>query len=80
MKKFSWFINPIINEKKPVTDKIIKFDKSEYAVIENKSLVKDKKQIEKNIDLNEFELIDARSEKRFTLNLLGLSIANYLTN
>ncbi len=54
-----------LNEKKTVTDKIMKFDKSEYAVIENKSLVKNKKQIEKNISSNEFELIDARSEKRF---------------
>ena len=39
----------MVNEKKPVTDKIIKFDKSEYAVIENKSLVKNKEQIKKNI-------------------------------
>ncbi len=54
-----------INEKRSTTDKIKKFDKSEYAVIENKSLVKNKKQIEKNIALKQFELIDARSEQRF---------------
>ncbi len=54
-----------INEKRSTTDKIRKFDKSEYAVIENKSLVRNKKQIEKNIALKQFELIDARSEQRF---------------
>tara|TARA_B100000686_G_scaffold41763_1_gene43201 strand:+ start:481 stop:1290 length:810 start_codon:yes stop_codon:yes gene_type:complete len=54
-----------VKEKKPLTDKIISFDKSEYAVIENKSLVKNKEQIEKNIISKEFELIDARSEQRF---------------
>jgi len=54
-----------INEKRPVNDKIIKFNKSKYAVIENKSLIKNKEQIEKNIVLKQFELIDARSEQRF---------------
>ena len=54
-----------VKEKKPLTDKITSFDKSEYAVIENKSLVKNKEQIEKNIVSKEFELIDARSEQRF---------------
>ena len=39
-----------VKEKKPLTDKITSFDKSEYAVIENKSLVKNKDQIEKNIN------------------------------
>jgi len=54
-----------LNEKRPITDKIIKFDKSEYAVIENKSLVKNKEQIKKNIVSKQFELIDARSKQRF---------------
>ncbi len=54
-----------INEKRPITNKIKKFNKSEYAVIENKSLVKNKEQIKKNIVSKDFELIDARSEKRF---------------
>jgi len=54
-----------INEKRPTTNKIKKFNKSEYAVIENKSLVKNKEQIEKNIVSKQFELIDARSEQRF---------------
>ena len=54
-----------INKKRPTTNKIKKFNKSEYAVIENKSLVKNKEQIEKNIVSKQFELIDARSEQRF---------------
>ena len=54
-----------INEKRSTTDKIRQFDKSEYAIIENKSLVKNKEQIEKNIVSKQFELIDARSEQRF---------------
>ena len=54
-----------LNEKKPITDKMTIFKKSEYAVIENKSLVKNKEQIFKNITLKKFELIDARSEERF---------------
>ncbi|OUX53926.1 MAG: sulfurtransferase [Pelagibacteraceae bacterium TMED287] len=54
-----------INEKKLVTNRIFKFNKSEYVVIENKSLVKNKHDIEKNIILKSFELVDARSEKRF---------------
>ncbi len=54
-----------LEEKKPVTDKMMRFDKTEYAVIENKSLVKNKEQIKKNIISNQFELVDARSEQRF---------------
>ena len=54
-----------INEKKSTTDKIKKFNKSEYAVTENKSLVKNKEQIKKNIISKQFELVDARSEQRF---------------
>ena len=54
-----------INEKKSTTNKIKKFNKSEYAVTENKSLVKNKEQIKKNIIFKQFELVDARSEQRF---------------
>ena len=54
-----------INEKKSTTNKIKKFNKSEYAVTENKSLVKNKEQIKKNIISKQFELVDARSEQRF---------------
>ena len=54
-----------INEKKSTANKIKKFNKSEYAVTENKSLVKNKEQIKKNIISKQFELVDARSEQRF---------------
>jgi len=54
-----------INEKKSTTNKIKKFNKTEYAVTENKSLVKNKEQIKKNIIYKQFELVDARSEQRF---------------
>ncbi len=54
-----------INEKKSTTNKIKKFNKTEYAVAENKSLVKNKEQIKKNIISKQFELVDARSEQRF---------------
>ncbi len=54
-----------IDEKKLTTNKIKKFNKSEYAVTENKSLVKNKEQIKKNIISKQFELVDARSEQRF---------------
>ena len=54
-----------IREKKPLTKKIIKFTKSEYAVKENKFLIKNKEQIKQNISQKHFELIDARSEERF---------------
>ena len=54
-----------INEKKSTTNKIKKFNKTEYAVTENKSLVKNKEQIKKNIIFKQFELVDARSEQRF---------------
>ena len=54
-----------INEKKSTTNKIKKFNKTEYAVTENKSLVKNKEQIKKNIISKQFELVDARSEQRF---------------
>ena len=51
--------------KKPLTKKIIKFPKSDYVVKENKFLIKNKEQIKQNIFLQDFELIDARSEERF---------------
>ena len=54
-----------INEKKSTTNKIKKYNKTEYAVTENKSLVKNKEQIKKNIIYKQFELVDARSEQRF---------------
>jgi len=54
-----------VSEKRSTTDKKISFNKTEYAVMENKSLVKNKGEIEKNIISKKFELFDARSEERF---------------
>jgi len=54
-----------INEKRPVTDKIINFNKSNYNIVEKKNLVKNKDQIKENIISKKFELVDARSEERF---------------
>ena len=53
------------NEKRPVSTEIVKIIKTKYKASENKSLVIDKKQIIKNIANQKFQLIDARSEKRF---------------
>jgi len=38
---------------------------SKYSCKENKELVKNKKQIDENIDKKEFNVIDARSRERF---------------
>tara|TARA_B100001250_G_scaffold413764_1_gene448991 strand:- start:1231 stop:2049 length:819 start_codon:yes stop_codon:yes gene_type:complete len=54
-----------INEKKPTENKKVEFKKTNYNVIENKSLTKNKKQIEENIFSKKFDLIDARSRERF---------------
>ena len=53
------------NEKRPVSTEIVKIIKTKYKASENKSLVIDKKQIIENIANQKFQLIDARSEKRF---------------
>jgi len=53
------------NEKKPTTSALTKVLKTNYKVIEKKELVKNKKEIEKNIFTNEFKVIDARSRERF---------------
>ena len=54
-----------LNEKKDVTKDILKFEKSSYQAKENTSLVLNKDQIIANIESKSFELIDARSNKRF---------------
>jgi thiosulfate/3-mercaptopyruvate sulfurtransferase len=54
-----------INEKKPIVNNLIKTISSDYIVNEKKELVKDKKQIDENIDVNKFKIIDARSRERF---------------
>ena len=52
-------------EGKSTTSKIINFEKSNYQAKENKDLVLNKSQIEANIKNKFFELVDARSKKRF---------------
>ncbi|MFL2886840.1 MAG: rhodanese-like domain-containing protein [Candidatus Pelagibacter sp.] len=52
-------------ENKVTTNNIKKLEKSSYTAQENKNLVKSKNQINSNINLNEFLVIDARSKERF---------------
>ena len=54
-----------INEKKPTINNLTKITNSNYIASEKKELVKDKKQVDENIDKNEFKVIDARSRERF---------------
>ena len=54
-----------INEKKPTVNNLTKIINSDYIVNEKKELVKDKEQIDKNISVNKFRVIDARSRERF---------------
>jgi len=53
------------NEKKPTINYLTKTTNSNYVASEKKGLVKDKKQIDENIDKNEFKVVDARSRERF---------------
>ena len=52
-------------EGKAVNNNITKIEKSDYKGQENKNLVKNKNQINSNISLSEFFVIDARSKERF---------------
>jgi len=52
-------------EKRKVTNEIVSITISDYKCFEKKELVKNKKQIDQNIDIQEFMLIDARSKERF---------------
>ena len=54
-----------INENKLTVNNLKKITRSNYVANEHKKLVKDKKQIDKNINVNEFRIIDARSRERF---------------
>jgi len=54
-----------INERKPTVNNLTKTIISDYIAIEKKELVKNKKQIDENITLNKFKVIDARSRERF---------------
>ena len=54
-----------IKEKKEVTKKILDPRITEYKSFEKKELVKNKDSINKNIETQEFKVIDARSRERF---------------
>jgi thiosulfate/3-mercaptopyruvate sulfurtransferase len=54
-----------INEKKKMITGLTKVKISNYIANEKKELVKNKKQVDENIDKNEFKVIDARSRERF---------------
>jgi len=53
------------NEKKPMVASLTKVKISNYIATEKKELVKNKKQINENITVNKFKVIDARSRERF---------------
>ena len=52
-------------ENKKTFDQLESFSRANYLVEENKNLVKNKLQIDQNIQENNFQLIDARGQKRF---------------
>ncbi len=52
-------------ENKPTDNNLTSVKISEYKALENKELVKNKIQIDQNINSNEFNVIDARSRDRF---------------
>ena len=52
-------------EKKKLTKDLTNIKKTNYFAKENKKLVKNKKEIDKNISLKKFQVIDARSIERF---------------
>jgi thiosulfate/3-mercaptopyruvate sulfurtransferase len=54
-----------INENKPTFNNSTKTIRSDYTAKERKKLVKNKKQIDKNIIINGFKIIDARNRERF---------------
>ena len=56
-------------ENKITSDTLVTIKKSNYKASENKLLVKNKKEIDKNISDNKFNLIDARSKGRFEGNV-----------
>ncbi len=54
-----------IKEKKSTVNSLTKTINSDYIANEKKELVKNKKQIDENINVNKFRVIDARSRERF---------------
>jgi thiosulfate/3-mercaptopyruvate sulfurtransferase len=53
------------NEKRPTTQELVSTNSSKYVAVENKSLVVNKDEINKNIINKKFQLLDARGEQRF---------------
>ena len=53
------------NERKNINNEIIKINKTNYKAKELNYLVKNKKQIDENINLKKFKILDARSKNRF---------------
>ncbi len=53
------------SENKPTTNIISKFNPTKYTAFERKNLVKNKKEINENINSERFKVIDARSRERF---------------
>ena len=53
------------SENKPTTNIISKFNPTKYTAFERKNLVKNKKEINENINIEKFKVIDARSRERF---------------
>ena len=53
------------SENKPTTNIISKFNPTKYTAFERKNLVKNKKEINENINSEKFKVIDARSRERF---------------
>ena len=53
------------NEKKPITDNLVKIKICDYLATEKKELVKNKKEVDENILVKKFKVIDARSRERF---------------
>ncbi|MDC0328253.1 rhodanese-like domain-containing protein [Candidatus Pelagibacter sp.] len=54
-----------MNEKKPTVNNLTMTINSNYIANEKKKLVKNKKQVDENIDKDEFRIMDARSRERF---------------
>ena len=52
-------------EERKTTNSLSEIKNSNYKAVEKKELVKNKEEIDKNILLNEFSVIDARSKERF---------------
>jgi len=58
------------NEKKPTVNNLTKTINTNYVANEKKELVRNKKQIDENIFISKFKIIDARSRERFEGKIL----------